>query len=223
VNERIVVVIPIRSLRNGKTRLAPVLGPDARAALLRAAAGRVVEATVASGIAESILVVSPDAEALAWAAARGAAVVPLAQPAHHPGLNGSIEAGREWALARGADAILSLFGDLPLLAADDLVSLAAHPEEVVLGADRRGEGTNALLLRLSGRGAEFHFAFGEGSLARHLAEAHRLGLDAAVHEAAGTAFDLDTPVDWGDYLDLADAPEPGAPAGRPLACEAGRR
>jgi 2-phospho-L-lactate guanylyltransferase len=192
-------------------------------AMTTASASAIAASAAGCARAESILVVSPDAEARAGAAARGAAVVPLAQPAHHPGLNGSIEAGREWALARGADAILSLFGDLPLLAADDLVSLAAHPEPVVLGADRRGEGTNALLLRLSGRGAEYHFAFGEGSLARHLAEAHRLGLDAAVHEAAGTAFDLDTPVDWGDYLDLADAPEPGAPAGRPLACEAGRR
>lgn len=223
MSERIVVVIPIRSLRNGKTRLAPVLGPDARASLLRAAAARVVDAAVASGLAEEVLVVSPDAEVLSWAAARGAGVVPLAQPAHHPGLNGAIEAGREWALARGADAILSLFGDLPLLAAGDLAALAANPEAVVLGADRRGEGTNALLLRLAGRGGKFCFAFGEGSLARHLAEARRLGLDAAVHEAAGTGFDLDTPSDWGDYLDLADAPELGALAGRPLAYEAGWR
>lgn len=222
MSERIVVVIPIRSLRNGKTRLASLLDPDERERLMRASAERVVEGAVASGIAEAILVVSPEPEALAWAAARGEGVVSLPQPSHLPGLNGAIEAGREWALARGADAILSLFGDLPLLAAADLSSLAAHPESVVLGADRRGEGTNALLLRLAGRGVEFRFAFGEASLPRHMAEARRLGLGVATHESVGTGFDLDTPADWADYLEAANAREAGLLTGPLAACELGR-
>ncbi len=72
----------------------------------------------------------------------------------------------------------------------------------MLGPDRRGEGTNALLLRLAGRGPEFTFAFGDGSLAKHLEEARRLGLVAAVHDAPGIAFDLDTPDDWSDFLQV---------------------
>ena len=81
--------------------------------------------------------------------------------------------------------MISLFADLPLIVPDDIRGLVARTESVVVGADRRGEGTNALLLRLAGRGSEFTFAFGDGSLAKHLEEARRLGLEAAVHHSPG--------------------------------------
>jgi 2-phospho-L-lactate guanylyltransferase len=129
-------------------------------------------------------------------------VVAVPQPEHRPGLNGAIDAARAWALHHGASAMLSLFADLPLIAPDDICGLVARTEPVVLGADRRGEGTNALLLRLAGRGAEFTFAFGDGSLAKHRDEARRLGLNAAFHNAPGIAFDLDTPDDWSEFLQV---------------------
>ena len=202
MSERIVAVVPIRSLRHGKTRLSPVLGNEARQALLRGIAHRVIVAAVQSGLIETVLVVSRDVETLAWAATMGSSVVAVPQPEHRLGLNGAIDAGRAWALDGGASALLSLFADLPLIVADDIRDLVARTEPVVLGADRRGEGTNALLLRLAGRGPEFTFAFGEGSLARHLEEARRLGLHAAVHDAPGIAFDLDTPDDWSTFRRL---------------------
>jgi hypothetical protein len=68
------------------------------------------------------------------------------------------------------------------------------------------------LLRLSGEGASFRFAFGARSLAKHREEARRLGLESAVYDAPGIGFDLDTPDDWGDFLaerdDLAALPLP---------------
>jgi len=146
------------------------------------------------------LVVSPDPGALAWAARFGHRVRAVLQPSERPGLNGAIDAGREWAIDRDADAVFSLFADLPLISAFDIRRLIARRNSVVLGPDRRCEGTNALLLRLHGAGADFRFAFGEDSLARHLAEARRLGLNAAVQETPGIGFDLDTPLDWEDYL-----------------------
>jgi 2-phospho-L-lactate guanylyltransferase len=202
VSERIIAVVPVRSLRHGKTRLSPVLSEEARETLLRRSADRVVSAAVDSGRIETVLVVSPDAETLAWAAGLGPAVVAVPQPEHRPGLNGAIDAGRAWALDHGASAIVSLFADLPLIAPDDIRVLVARLEPVVLGVDRRGEGTNALLLRLTGRGPEFRFAFGDGSLAKHFEEARRLGLIAASHDAPGIAFDLDTPDDWSDFLQV---------------------
>ena len=198
--KRTVAIVPIRSLRAGKPRLATVLDGREREALLRQTAAGVVAAARRSGVIETVLVVSPDVDALAWAAALGSEVIPLTQPATLPGLNGAIEAGREWALADGATAILSLFADLPFLSAADICGLTARPEPVVLGPDRRGEGTNVLLLRLAGNGVTFRFAFGEGSLARHREEARLLGLDVGIFLAAGVAFDLDTPGDWTDYL-----------------------
>jgi 2-phospho-L-lactate guanylyltransferase len=162
----------------------------------------VVTAAVDSGLIETVLVVSPDAETLSWAAGMGPEVVAVPQPERGPGLNGAIDAGRAWALNCGASAVISLFADLPLIVPDDIRSLVARTESVVVGADRRDEGTNALLLRLAGRGSEFTFAFGDGSLAKHLEEAHRLGLEAAVHHSPGIAFDLDTPDDWSYFMHL---------------------
>ena len=128
------------------------------------------------------------------------------------------ERGR-WTRARRP--LVSLFADLPLIAPDDIRGLAARTEPVVLGADRRGEGTNALLLRLAARGPEFTFAFGEGSLAKHLAEAQRLGLNAALHDAPGIAFDLDTPDDWSDFLQVHVTTDClGADGLTPVACAA---
>jgi 2-phospho-L-lactate guanylyltransferase len=221
VSERIVAVVPIRSLRHGKSRLSPVLGNEARETLLRRIAERVVTAAVDSGRIETVLVVSPDAGTLAWAAEMGPAVVAAPQPEHRPGLNGAIDAGRAWALAQNASAVVSLFADLPLIVPDDIRGLVARTEPVVLGPDRRGEGTNALLLRLAGRASEFAFAFGEGSLAKHLEEARRLGLKAGLHDATGIAFDLDTPDDWSDFLHVRMVTDcPGTDGLTPVACAA---
>lgn len=219
MSERIVAIVPVRSLRHGKTRLSPVLGKEAREALLRGIANRVVAAAVDSGLIETVLVVSPDMETLAWAAGMGSGVVATPQPEHRPGLNGAIDVGRAWALDRGASTVISLFADLPLIVADDIRGLVARKEPVVLGPDRRGEGTNTLLLRLAGRGQEFTFAFGDGSLAKHLEEARRLGLSAGVHDAPGIAFDLDTPDDW-SYFSRLTADCLGTDAWSPAACAA---
>lgn len=221
MNERIIAVVPIRSLRLGKTRLSPVLGHEAREILLRGIADRVVSAAVDSGRIETVLVVSPDAETLAWAAGLGPAVMAAPQPENRPGLNGAIDAGRAWALDHGASTLISLFADLPLIVPDDIRGLAARTEPVVLGPDRRGEGTNALLLHLAGRGAEFAFAFGAGSLTKHLEEARRLGLNAALHDAPGIAFDLDTPDDWSDFLQVRASTDcPDVDALTSVACAA---
>jgi 2-phospho-L-lactate/phosphoenolpyruvate guanylyltransferase len=200
VNERLVAIVPIRSWRNGKTRLAAILSPEAREALVRQSAASVLRTAARSQVVDTVLVVSADPQVLAWASRCDAPVVPLPQPEELPGLNGAVEAGRRWARDLGADRIVSLFADLPLLTVEDVQRIAARP-------DRSGEGTNALLLRITGEGARYRFAFGEGSLARHEAEARRLELNAARDAGIGIAFDLDTPQDWTDFLEAVSNTE----------------
>ncbi len=200
MSELIVGVVPIRSFREGKTRLASILTGDQRATLLRKTASRVVCTLAASQIVDTVLVVSPERDVLDWARGMGKRILAVPQPADHVGLNGAIDAARAWALERDADALLSLFADLPLLSTLDVRALAREQAPVVLGADRRGEGTNAMLLRLAGVGEEFRFAFGTNSLERHLAEATRLGVSSEIVIAPGVGFDLDTPADWDEYL-----------------------
>ena len=200
MSELIVGVVPIRSFREGKTRLASILTGDQRATLLRKTASRVVCTLAASQIVDTVLVVSPERDVLEWARGMGKRILPLPQPADHAGLNGALDAARMWAVERDADALLSLFADLPLLSTLDVRALVREQAPVVLGADRRGEGTNAMLLRLSGAGEEFRFTFGTNSLEQHLTEAARLDIASEIVMAPGIGFDLDTPADWDEYL-----------------------
>ncbi len=193
----VAVVVPVRGLRGGKTRLAGALPVEAREALVRRMLRGVVRAAGESGAVGTIMVVSPDADALAFAAELGASVVPLRQDITTPGLNAAAATGRDWARARQAAAVLVLLGDLPLLGAADVSDLVYHPSGVrlVLAPDRHGTGTNALLLRFDRADEDAHrfqFRFGLDSYAEHAGEAHRLGMMFATHIAPGTALDLDT-------------------------------
>lgn len=199
--EDLLVVVPVRSLAGGKTRLAGVLSPAEREALVGRMLAHVLATVAASGVAAGALVVSPDPAAREAARTAGAAV--LAQAPAAPGLNAAIALGKQRALARGVASVLVLFADLPLLRPEDLRRLAANPVPVVLAPDRHGTGTNALLLRLHAGGAAFAPRFGEGSALAHRAEAAARGLPVATVATPGIAFDLDTPEDWWAFLDIA--------------------
>ena len=217
MNEHIIAAVPIRSFRDGKTRLAPALEPASREALVRGMAERVLVAIAASGAIDVTLVVSPDDDVLTWAAGRPEAVVPVTQTSLAPGLDAAVAAGRRLATAHGGDALLSIFADLPFVTGTDIAKLVAGREDLILGTDRLRTGTNALFLRLSGPGKEFRFSFGHQSLEKHRAEARRIGLQAGVRHIPGIAFDLDTPEDWADVLALG--PGDAALLEPALACE----
>ena len=112
----LVGVIPLNALARAKSRLAGALAPEERRALALWLAGRTLAALRASGVVESVAVVSPDADALAWAEAEGAE--PLAQPGR--GLNAGLALARAWATRQEAGALLIALGDLPLLSGDEV-------------------------------------------------------------------------------------------------------
>jgi 2-phospho-L-lactate guanylyltransferase len=117
-----------------------------------------------------------------------------------PGLNNLLEQGRDWAVEAGADALLTIFADLPLLAPEDISQMAAEAGElntVVLAPDRHHCGTNAML---SHPPAAARFAFGPSSLDAHLALAEAAGAAVRIFSTPGLSLDIDTLDDLG-YLD----------------------
>jgi 2-phospho-L-lactate guanylyltransferase len=109
-------------------------------------------------------------------------------------LNESLRQGFAQALARGADACLFLPADLPLLTAqevDNLVHLSQGLSRLVLAPAHDG-GTNAIL---APQAVPFQPQMGEGSFARHLAEARQVGAAVEVYSSTGLALDIDTPKD----------------------------
>src|SRR5947209_16545185 len=101
---RAVLVVPIRSFTSGKARLASVLDDDARRALARDLATRVLDA---AGDLQPVVVTS-DAEVVEFAREHGAAS--LADPGT---LDGAADAGRAWARAQSAARVVVAHADLP--------------------------------------------------------------------------------------------------------------
>jgi 2-phospho-L-lactate guanylyltransferase len=203
VKRGVVAVVPLRSLTGGKTRLSEALSPESRAALTRRMFTHVIDAIVQSETTDAVIVVSPDPAALSLAGTLSSRVIPLFQPEGVRGLNPAIHYGIERAAAESAHTALVLFADLPFLMPDDLHHLLRRDAPVIIAPDRHGTGTNALALRLGSTvtGTDrFNVQFGEDSYARHVEEAHRLGLDVATSLTTGTAFDLDTADDLQQVL-----------------------
>ena len=175
------VVIPVKAFHAAKVRLAPALSPDARAALARTMATRVV---LAAG-ALPVTVVCDDEAVRSWAADVGAT------PHWTPGLGliGAVEAGVDAAAATGVDRVLVAHADLPL--ATGLDHVIGH-EGVLIVPDRWNDGTNVIAVPAR---AGFRFAYGPGSAERHQAEARRLGLPVQIVDDQVLGWDVDLPGD----------------------------
>jgi len=176
------VVVPIKSFGSAKARLADVLGVDARAALARTCAARVLLAAAP----HRVFVVCDDDEVAAWASTHGASVV----AAGRPGLNEAATDGRLAARAEGFARVLTVHSDLPL--AEPFGALIEQFDDApaaVIVPDRHDEGTNVLVVPTQG---EFTFRYGAGSFAAHQEEAERRGLVVRVLRRPDLALDLDT-------------------------------
>ena len=126
-----------------------------------------------------------------------------ALPKEYRLINALVQA-RQAAVARGAEAILVLPVDLPLLTIDDvrkLYKLGAQQRGVVIAGSQDG-GTNALLLRPP---MAIDFAFGTDSFQRHSALAQLRGYPCQTLQSTTLAFDLDGPEDWKRYQESVQA------------------
>lgn len=177
------MVLPVKSFRDAKARLAPALDPDERRSLARSLADRVVDAAGAL----PVFVVCDDDEVAAWARGRGAEVVDPGEP----GLDRAAHAGVR-ALARRGFAV-AVVAHADLLHATDLSPVLGF-DGITLVPDRHGDGTNVIALPVR---SGFRFAYGPGSFARHEREARRLGLAVRVLRDESLAWDVDTPDDLG--------------------------
>lgn len=175
------VLLPVKAFSTAKVRLAPVLGPAARAELARRMAEQVLRAAAPLPVA----VVCDDPEVARWARRLGAEVI----DAPGRGLNGAVAAGVASLEQAGAREVLVAHADLP--AAGGLHTLVGF-SGVTLVPDRRRDGTNVVAVPA---GSGFRFAYGPGSFDRHLHQVQRLGTRWRVVDDPGLAWDVDVPDD----------------------------
>jgi 2-phospho-L-lactate/phosphoenolpyruvate guanylyltransferase len=188
-------IIPVKPLRESKTRLAHLLSPAERAALMGCLLERTLAAVQPTAVSH-ILVVSRDEAVLRQARAAGVGTLREARPFT---LNAAVTQARDLAARQGADGVLILPADLPLMQTADITAFlnTVHHQPdapfMAICGDERQQGTNALLLSPP---APFTFHFGPGSFARHLREAKENGRLVRVVNGRSLQFDLDTEADW---------------------------
>lgn len=180
-------LIPVKSLDQAKSRLADYLTRSERATLVLDMLHRVIQVLHESNAFERISVVSADTRVLEQARNWGAWSQPEEQPGHNPALHAA--ARRE--VDDGADMLLTISADLPLLQVSDIDGMIeqAQQYDVVLAPSREGTGTNALLIHPP---LAVPYVFGIGSLHRYLVESRQRRLRSVFHTTNGLMLDIDT-------------------------------
>jgi 2-phospho-L-lactate guanylyltransferase len=177
-----VVIIPVKSFRLGKQRLASALEDGQRSRLGRALATHVAETVEQAGLLATFVTDDPDVAA--WAASTGFPSLPDSGQ----GLNAAAAAGAEWA-SQSKSRWIVLHSDLPLLHSEDLRALT-QPDGDVIAPSSDG-GTSAISARRS-----IEFAFGPASFHKHLAR-----LDSPeIITRRGFLLDVDSPADLASAL-----------------------
>lgn len=185
------IVIPVKSLANAKQRLAPVLEQEERTALAAAMLKDVFEAVASWARRPQVTVVTGDAEARSLARQCGFEILDDAEEA---GESEAVAHATQALEAQGAESVLVIPGDIPLIAVSELEAIyaAAPPLGTVLVPSRDGRGTNAALRKPA---SLFPLRFGNDSFVPQRAAATATGLPVVVLSLPGIALDVDTPQD----------------------------
>jgi 2-phospho-L-lactate guanylyltransferase len=107
-------------------------------------------------------------------------------------LDAAADTGRTWARERGASRTVVLHADLPFIRDIRVLTRPGVARVAILVPDQRNDGTPALSVPTD---AEFEFAYGPGSLARHTTNAASIGLAVRLEYDSSLGFDVDLPED----------------------------
>ncbi len=181
------IALPVKHLDDAKSRLASLLSPLERGALVLAMLEDVIDATLAMPGWQT-WVISPDEAVLEVAARRGA--LPMTED--RPPLSAAIHQVEEEAEARGLESLAVLLPDTPFVTPFALTRALHTLGPAVIAPSVDEIGTN-MVLRRPPTSITSHF--GPDSYRRHLQAAAEADVPVAVVESAELGFDLDLPED----------------------------
>jgi 2-phospho-L-lactate guanylyltransferase len=179
------IVIPVKGLASGKSRLAVMLSSAERLALNRRLVEHVLETALEAarimGADIAVYLLSPDESIADIASSRSARFIHQTTEGLNAGLFEAVD-------YLPAHRTVFLAADLPNLTSDDITPLLNAPG-IGLAPDRRQIGTNALSVPQPG---SLPFSFGPVSMRLHLEAAEQLGLPVQLIQRPGLALDIDT-------------------------------
>jgi 2-phospho-L-lactate/phosphoenolpyruvate guanylyltransferase len=183
-------IVPIKALESAKRRLADVLTPEERRALMLAMARDVLTALARCQMLAGVLIVSRTAEADALAQAFGTERFAESPDADlSAALTQAAEYLREHLHAQG---VMIVPADVPLIDPAEIDDILRGHESVTLMPDDERLGTNGLVCTPPDRIA---FRFDGRSFRPHADAAFAAGVTPRVIPSSNFALDIDTPDD----------------------------
>jgi 2-phospho-L-lactate/phosphoenolpyruvate guanylyltransferase len=197
-----IVLIPCKSLRAGKSRLASCLDAAQRHRLCAYFLTRAIELAIAVASAERVRIITPDPDAVSVAARFS---VPTFADNDRE-LNAALTSARDEIASRTLppQRLMILPIDLPYATADAIAAAARSDADVLIASDEAGHGTNLLLL--SPGAGRFRFAFGEESFGAHVRQARDAGLNLQILDDPRLTRDIDEPNQYAAWTKSASFP-----------------
>ncbi|MCA3365589.1 MAG: 2-phospho-L-lactate guanylyltransferase [Roseomonas sp.] len=196
------VILPVKEMVGAKQRLAPLLSPEERMALMQMMLRDVLAALSAAQGLAGIAVVTLDPWAQALAGAHGARIITEAARAGH---TGAVTAAASVLQAEGVAAILTLPGDIPAaqtLEIEALIATASTSPAFIIAPAHDEQGSNAILMAPPDA---VKLRFGEDSYFPHLAAAREAGMAPQILRLPGIAMDIDHPADIARFARIPEA------------------
>jgi 2-phospho-L-lactate guanylyltransferase len=182
------LLLPVKDLKHAKKRLAAVLTPEERFGLAQAMLVDMIRAVRGVQKAEKIFVVTNYEPAMRIAEQHGWEILRETQQISE---SDSVDTASKICEQRRIEGLLRVPLDLPLVQSqdiDDLLEVAREGAGLVIVPSRDGTGTNAMLRTPP---TLFPSHFGNGSFAKHLAEAEHAGARVVIRRNARLEMDVD--------------------------------
>lgn len=185
-------VLPAKDFNDAKQRLGGVLDADERRGLFRVMFEDVLTSLGSVAALQGVLVVTRDDTAASLARREGADVLIEAE---NRGQTAAVEAASAWLVGQGAEGMLAVPGDVPLVPPAEI--------EAVLAAHQTGRGMTIVPAR-DERGSNciacsppdlISFHFGNDSFQPHLRAAEAAGVSPTILRLPGLGLDIDRPDD----------------------------
>jgi 2-phospho-L-lactate guanylyltransferase len=190
--QQIFAIVPVKPLREGKSRLSSIMTVEERQALNAFLMRRTFDLIADfPGVSRSI-VISADRSVTAEAEARGINFM----IDEDRDLNGALARATRNAMTKGAEAIIVLPVDLPLATSADLKRVASRggsSKLCVIVPDRHRSGTNLLYVSPP---CDDLYRFGPDSLERHREAAMARGFGTIEIDDPALSLDIDEPADY---------------------------
>lgn len=189
-------LIPVKELLKSKERLSMVLTLEERRDFVLSMLEDVLGATASSMLHQTV-VVGLDLLVQRLAERFGASF--LSETGR--GLNDSLGDATDWCVERGAEAVLILPVDIPLVVEGDInevIRLSSEKASIVISPSNDG-GTNALMRRPPN---VIKTCFGSRSFEKHINEASRKGVSARIYQSPRVSLDVDSVQDLKRLLDV---------------------